>query len=58
MELASDLEDSDGRFGGVNMVPLGLLCVAVVDGRGDSGSSRVASAGRRLSSVKDLRSVF
>lgn len=58
LELASDLDDSDGRFGGVKIVPLGLLVVAVVDGRGDSGSSKVASTGRRLSSVKDFRSVF
>lgn len=58
MELASDLDDSEGRFGGVKIVPLGLLVVAVVDGRGDSGSSSVASVGRRLSSVKDFRSVF
>jgi hypothetical protein len=58
LELASDLDDSDGRFGGVRIAPLGLLVVAVVDGRGDSGSSRVSSAGRRLSSVKDFRSVF
>ena len=57
LELASDLDDSDGRFGGVRIAPLGLLVVAVVDGRGDSGSFRVAS-GRRLSSVKDFRSVF
>lgn len=54
-ELASDLEDSEGRFaGGVRTVPFGLL----VDGRGDSGSSRVAREGRLLSSANDLRRVF
>lgn len=59
LELASDLEDSDCRFGGgVRTVPLGLLWLAWVDGRGDSGSSSVASEGLLLSSANDFLNVF
>lgn len=56
-ELASDLDDSDGRLlNVVKDVPFdaGVNCT---DGRGDAGSSNVASDGLPLSSVNDFLSV-
>lgn len=58
LELASDLDDSDCRLaGGVRTVPLGLLWVTCDEGRGETGSSKVARVGR-VASLKDFLNVF